>query len=483
MAFQFNKHLVAKRFQIEDLVNQDASGVVFRALETETGKTVAVRRFFPFGADGGGLEEDEQVAYNIAISRLAGLSHPALRSVICGGCDPIDGMPFIATEWIEGVSLQRIIDQGPLSAELATELITQLLEVCELLSRVLAEEAVWVETVVERIVVGGEQSGRRFTFWISPLKWLGTGEEPRGLESIITLTEEIMGWKGQPVTDQAGRGLGGWLKWLRGAAAKATLHEAHEKLSAFMTKESPPRARISAAKASRPQGGVKKRSTSKALLLANVGLGLTVAGLGGWLYHRQNGNSFIWSKPLAGAVIETPAFVSEEDEPPEAPAAKTSEDFIKVGSPERESRDAAGMSRRAMELSEQAQRADREKEAILKEQQSAAGKNGGVIQWNHRELLIDNASKEVVVEGVLESIGVSKTGATLYLCFSKEPGKNDARGAVASKTASADLSKEALTPLIGKKIRLHGTVKVEKRSGWERPEIRIKDRASIEVVP
>ena len=221
-----------RRFQIEDLIVQDPSGVVFRALDTETGRTVAVRRFFPFGADGGGLHADEQTAYVIAVGRLAGLRHPALRSVICGGCDPVDGMPFIATEWIEGESLQPIIERGPLSAEDSTQVIIQALEVCELLSHVLAEEAVWVETELPTIIVGNEPSGRGLTFWISPLKWLGGDHESRGLESIITLTEEIMGWRGQVVSEQAGLGLGAWIKWLRGAVATTTLQEAREMLAA-----------------------------------------------------------------------------------------------------------------------------------------------------------------------------------------------------------------------------------------------------------
>jgi hypothetical protein len=135
-----------RRFQIEDLIIQDASGVVFRALDTETGRTVALRRFFPFGAHGGGLLDDEQTAYNIALDRLAGLNHPRCARSICGGCDPVDGIPFIATEWIEGDLLEPVLQRGPLPTEAAVELITQALEVCELLSHVLAEEAVWVET-------------------------------------------------------------------------------------------------------------------------------------------------------------------------------------------------------------------------------------------------------------------------------------------------------------------------------------------------
>ena len=166
--------VVIHRFHIEDLIAQDASGVTFRAVDTETGNTVAVRRFFPFGANGGGLVADEQTAYQIAVSRLAELHHPSLRATLCGGCDPIDGMPFIATEWIEGPSIQSFIDQGPLRVEVATELISQALEVCERLSDVLGEEAVWVETQLTTILADPSQNHRSFTFWIllgpSPLK-------------------------------------------------------------------------------------------------------------------------------------------------------------------------------------------------------------------------------------------------------------------------------------------------------------------------
>jgi hypothetical protein len=244
---------VIKRFQIEDLIVQDASGVVFRALDSETGKPVAVRRFFPFGASGGGLLPDEQTAYNIAIGRLSGIKHPALRSVISGGCDPVDGIPYIATEWVDGDSIQGLVDQGTFRAETATELLTQALEVCELLSQVLAEEAVWIETDLQTIIMGNHGSGRRFTFWISPLKWLGSvGDRSTGLLSIVTLAEQIMGWQGRVVHDQAAGGLGGWLKWLRSCAVFTSLREARENLAASVGAEPPPDADKLVAKATRP---------------------------------------------------------------------------------------------------------------------------------------------------------------------------------------------------------------------------------------
>ena len=69
----------------------------------------------PVRRGGGGLLEEEQAAYNIAVGRLAGLQHPALRAVVCGGCDPVDGIPFIATEWIEGTAAGADRPAAPLA--------------------------------------------------------------------------------------------------------------------------------------------------------------------------------------------------------------------------------------------------------------------------------------------------------------------------------------------------------------------------------
>lgn len=451
-----------KRFQIEDLIIQDSSGVVFRALDTKTGKTVAVRRFFPFGVDGGGLQTEEQTAYEIAIGRLAGINHPALRSVMCGGCDPVDDMPFIATEWVEGQSLMSVIEQGPLTTELATELLTNALEVCELLSHVLAEEAVWVETDLQTIVIGNAESGRRFTFGISPLKWLGSDDESRGLKSIVTLTEEIMGWKGLTVNDQAGRGLGAWLNWLRGAAATTSLHEARESLAASIGAPPPAPAKKLVTRAAVPVRKPVKRSKPKMLLVVNILLVLCVAGLGGWVWIRKhpehrlaqilqlNRNSSLEAGEPANTDSTTaePAALPDMGEPSLNFAART----------------------------------DQEKQSTLDAQKAAAEQNGGVIQWNHNELLISKKDTEVTVGGVFEKIDFSDKKKTMYITFSQNHATNQTRGAIKLKDAPKDLTADALNPLIGKRISIRGVIKVQKGLGQMRPEIIIKNRSAIEVL-
>ena len=427
--------------------------MIFRALDTETEKTVAVRRFFPFGADGGGLHPDEQAAYNIAVGRLASVQHPALRAVIGGGCDPVDGMPFIATEWIEGDPVLAFLAQGPLPPEIAAELIHQALEVSELLSQVFAEEAVWVETDLQMIIVGGEQTGRRFTFWISPLKWLGANEKIRGLGPIIRLTEEIMGWQNRRVNDQAGQGLGGWLKWLRLAGATASLREARERLIAAVGNDPPPDDGTLETEAARPPAKAVAPASSKMTWLINVSLALVALGLGGWLLHLQRSAQETLALGLPPALLQAPqkpAPAGPVRRPAAAPAALTPT-------------------------------ADPEHARVLAAQKEAAEKNRGVIAWASRELLVSNAGKEVTVEGVFEDIGFSNSKKTLYLLFSKTPDPNDSRGAVLLKSAAADLSEESLRKLISNKIRLRGVVDVEKLGGLQRPEIRIKDRASIQV--
>lgn len=471
--------------------------MVFRAHDAETGKTVALRRFFPFGVDGGGLHADEQTAYNIALNRLAGLSHPSLRSVVSGGCDPVDGMPYIATEWIEGEALPVVISQTPLSTDSAVHLITQALEVSELLSHVLAEEAVWVETELSTIVVGTEESGRGFTFWISPLKWLGGKGEHRGLESIISLTEEIMGWKGRVVNDQAGRGLGGWLNWLRSTATTTSLMEARESLAASVGVEPPAPVSnlVVQATSASPKVQIKHR-TSKAPIFAALALVIAVAGLGTWILKRKKAietGELLPSPPAA----EAPVIAKVEEKPLPVPESrKAPRDQPKPAEPApmpapipeaepapvaSEEDDLARANRLAAELSAKAANVEQKIVANLAEQQATLDKQGGIYSPQLGALLLQQKGKEAKVEAVFEKIVFSGTRKTMYLVFSGETGGSSARGSILISKAP-DLTEETLKTMIGKKIRITGKVEEQQGKSEDRPLIEIKDRASIQVI-
>ncbi len=256
MAAEENRLLfafVVTRFQIEDIIAQDASGVVFRALDKNTNEPVCVRRFFPFGAEGGGLDAEEQVAYRMAVNRLAEIRHATFRSVVTGGCDPHDGMPFFASEWIEGESLAQRLQTGFLSPMEVIEVIHGAFDAAEVLSQMLEEQAVWIDTHLSAIFAGIGQPGRRFVFTISPTQWLGDHERRRSLAPIAKLAEELLGWRNRLVADQAGNGLGAWVKWVKLYAQSATLAEARQALVTATTPVAIPKGSPTAPLAVRPQ--------------------------------------------------------------------------------------------------------------------------------------------------------------------------------------------------------------------------------------
>lgn len=436
-----------KRFQIEDLISQDLSGVVFRALDTQSGNPVAVRRFFPYGADGGGLDKEEQSAYEIALDRLAGLKHPALRSVISGACDPVDRMPFIVTEWIEGEALAAYIAENGFSAESAILLITQALEVCELFSHVLAEEAIWVETNPQTIIVGGPESGRGFTFWISPLKWLGGSEEGRGMEAIVTLGEQVMGWSGRVISDQSGGGLGGWLKWLRRNAATTTLQEARASLAALTGAEPPPPVALLVAKASEPPTW---KAPSKAPLIVSLVLGLLVAVLA---------IVFVVTRD-ASAGSAGPAVAASEEAPAKADKSDKSKKSKKRGKAAKAT----------------------VPPSPLQTDPATPASEPVPLQWDDHDALVANKNNQVSVEGTAKSVTLSSSEKTIYLVFSSKEDRNAAQAGIELGKSSKEEMTKQLEPFIGKKIRVTGKVRVLTFQGLTRPDIEMSDLSAVEVI-
>ena len=94
-------------YRIDALVGQGGMGVVFRATDTQLNRSVAIKllRDDPndFEAKGRFIRE----------ARLAAqLQHPGIVAIY--GVGEIDGMPFIAMEWIDGTSLRAALDASRL---------------------------------------------------------------------------------------------------------------------------------------------------------------------------------------------------------------------------------------------------------------------------------------------------------------------------------------------------------------------------------
>jgi hypothetical protein len=457
--FSDNKITVSKRFQIQEMIAQDTTGVVFQALDTQTGKTVAVRRFFPFGSSGDGLQADEETAYKIALGRLGAVEHQSLRSVIDGGCDPVDRMPFIVTEWVDGESLSGIIQNEPLPVATAVELIMQALDVCELVSHVFAEEGVWVETDLRTIVLGGESSGRGFTFWISPFKWLVHGQG-RGFQAIITLTEEVLFWRGRVVGDQAGGGLGAWLRWLRGAADTASLHEVRENLAAALGVDPPPVVQ-------RPQVVAKSHfapKKSKTPVLYACGFTLVAAGIFAGVLNKQK--NLASAEPVPQSVdASTMDKKSVDSKSINAPPRSSSS--VKVATGEKST--LALVNERQAELARQAAAQRRE----IEDREKAIAARGGVFTSADGGVLMDRKGRTETLEGIVAGTAISSSGKTLYLYFSEKPSENEPRAAIRYKGVDQAMAQSWL----GKQIRLTGKVAMQ----GQRAEIVVTDPQGVKV--
>lgn len=439
-----------EHFEIEDLVVQDASGVLFRAVDRRTGNPVALRRLFPGGPEERGLNASEQAVYEEAIGRLSALSHPALRAIVGGGCDPVDGMPFIATEWVEGDRLQAYLDHGSLKAEEAIHLLDKAMEVAELVAGALGAEGVWIETGPNTIVIGNESSGRDTTFWVAPLRWLKK-EKHRGMKPVVALAEAVTGWGGKKsISPQAGHGLGGWLNWLRENEAKTNLKEAREKLAAMIGKG----AGDAAASPTKPMqptrkmvagGGGKKSSGLSAALVGVVFLAL----LGGAGYYFVRQNALKVAELEKQETTDLPV-VPQRDEVP-SPAPDVAE--------------------------KKAETAQAAKPTAPKAPETRAA--GNVFAPSDRRAIAGKQGEQVSIEGPMEKVAYSVSKKTMYILFANHTGNEDTRGAIATSDIPTGLSESELSKLEGKRIRINGKVRIE-RGG--RPVVDLLNRNAVTVV-
>jgi hypothetical protein len=465
---------VTRRYEIQEMLSQDAHGVVFLAVDRDSGDEVALRRFFPFGPGGGGLEGEERTAYMAALERLKGVSHPAMRTILEGGCDPVDGMPFLVTEWVEGPRLAEHLKGKPLSAGSAKALLDHALEVSLVLAGVLGEEAIWVETAPEAVILSQGQEGRGVTFWISPMRWLGQSEERQGLLPLVGLGEAAMHWQGRVISDQAGEGLGAWFKAIKADPRRWTLEEARVTLHAaqMLAGELAPPAAVhspsmpTVALPAPVRLPVLKQESSRWPWVFAALLVITTTGLLVWKGGRQ--------APAAASpvlVSTGPKATPAKAAPPVAAAVPAP--AAPAADPEMDA--AARVSARAAELAKEI----KEYPVIpsAHDQVDAAQMDAQLIEIGGK--LRNQIGGKVSLTGRLFEVRDSDSGKTRYLEFgaSRDPDAVCIR--YRTREGDTGMSKEELDKLVGKQVTIKGDV-VADPSGRIAIDVSTRDQITVD---
>lgn len=466
---------VTRRYEIQEMLSQDAHGVVFLAMDRESGSDVVLRRFFPFGPGGGGLEGEERTAYTAAVGRLKGITHPAMRTILDGGCDPVDGMPFLVTECVEGPRLAEHLKERPLSPGSTKALLDHALEVSQVLAGVLGEEAIWVETAPEAVILSQSQEGRSVTFWISPMRWLGQAEERQGLLPLVALGEAAMHWQGRVISDQAGDGLGAWFKAIKANPGCWTLEEARATLHAAKMLAGEPSSTLGrAAPASVPTVSLPPPAVVRPVLKQEVSYlpwvfaSLLVFGTTGlivWKVFLQPAGP---AKPVVTAVAAAP-----EKPAVKAPAAAPASPApVPESDPEMDA--AARISARAAELAKE------QKEFPVIPSAPGMGDTAGIdaqlVEIGTK--LRNQIGSQVTFKGPLFGVRDSDSGKTRYIEFGTSRDPNAVCVRYLTKEGDSDMSKEELMKLVGKMVTIKGEV-VADPSGRITIDIKARDQITV----
>ena len=100
-------------YHIEDLVYQTGNLVVYRVTTRDQIPLALVRLRY----DDETLTKLKDGVFESALAQLMQLNHDCLRSVVNGGLDPVDGYPWVAARWWDGVVLTDRVRQHDLTEE------------------------------------------------------------------------------------------------------------------------------------------------------------------------------------------------------------------------------------------------------------------------------------------------------------------------------------------------------------------------------
>jgi hypothetical protein len=113
--------IVANRYQVECEIGQGGFARVWKALDTETGATVAIK----FLVVAGELDQWQRERFDKETEALRRLRHPGIVRLLDSGW-PEDSEPWLAITWIDGPNLREVLKSGPVSRQKAADWILRI---------------------------------------------------------------------------------------------------------------------------------------------------------------------------------------------------------------------------------------------------------------------------------------------------------------------------------------------------------------------
>jgi len=442
------------RFQIEELLHQDADGVVYWARDRETGGDVALHRFFPFGAEDRGLTGSEIQAFVQGVLRLQEFRHPGLSSVLGGACDAVDGMPYLILASRQGKTLADYLWHAALTLEQAHWLAEEILLLMQWLTQQIGHEVNWLFLQPHEIeLVEDEQQGVSFRFAIDPMKWLDRRPSSGFFSEFAALLEQSLGWTGRTLTAGNAGPFSQWLKKIKmpgmtvdQAMKILTLGEQLTQHAPLLSGKSLS-ARPLAPKPI-PMPSAQKNSHTGWYVIAALLVfgGLAVLGVKWW---------------------------NEREIPIASTSAKAQKTTSKV-----EKKEASQEKQRLAEIERRA----RELQGVAADVSVRKPPRDGDYRPHEGEALREQINAEVLVMEKLARLSWSGSKKTLYLVFGGSGAKAPrVMGRYLVINQSPGLGEADLKKLVGKKIRMRGVLKEE--FGSKRLIIDLITRDQIVEVP
>lgn len=162
--------------EIQGVLGQGGMGLVYRAVQKNLGRTVALKVLSPeLSADSDFVERFTREARALAL-----LNHPNIVAVYDSGIH--ERVPYLVMEYVEGSSLRALMGSSGLSAERALEIVVQ---ICDALQYAHSQGVVHRDIKPENILVDREGRVKVADFGLARLA------EPR--TSQVTRSSVILG--------------------------------------------------------------------------------------------------------------------------------------------------------------------------------------------------------------------------------------------------------------------------------------------------